>query len=124
MPADATPASGRGAGAARTPPDDATRNGFDVTDAVLNVRSSIRRLSEHHVIPAEVCDGEDPVRSTLHGRHTDITLLVPPPARRAMRNGFDVTDAVFNVRSSIRRLSEHHMIPAEVCDGQDPVSSK
>ena len=47
----------------------------------------------------------------------------PPGARHTPRNGFDITDAVFNVRSSIRRVSEHHMVPAEVCDGQDPVCS-
>ena len=52
--------------------NDAPRNGFDVTDAVFNVSSSIRRLFEHHMIPAEVCDGQDPVRSTLYGRDIEI----------------------------------------------------
>ena len=33
-------------------------------------------------------------------------------------NGLDVADAVYNARSSIRRVSEHHKVPAEVCDGQ------
>ena len=46
-----------------------------------------------------------------------------PGTENAPCNGFDVTDAVFNVRSSIRRVSEHHMVPAEVCDGQDSVRS-
>jgi hypothetical protein len=49
------------------------------------------------------------------------TTLPPPPGwpgpRHAPRNGYDVTDAVYNTRSSIRRVPEHHMVPAEVCDG-------
>ena len=63
--------SGAGARGARKR-NDAPRNGFDVTDAVFNVSSSIRRLFEHHMIPAEVCDGQDPVRSTLYGRDIEI----------------------------------------------------
>ena len=47
-----------------TPREGAPSNGFYVTDAVCNTRSSIGRVSEHHMIPAEVCDGQDPVRST------------------------------------------------------------
>ena len=66
VPADATLAR------ARRRRNDAPRNGFDVTDAVFNVRSSIRRLSEYHMIPAEVCDGQLPVRSTLYGRDIEI----------------------------------------------------
>ena len=66
MPADATLAPARGAR------NDAPRNGFDVTDAVFNVCSSIRRLPEHHMIPVEVCDGQDLVRSTLYGRDIEI----------------------------------------------------
>ena len=50
---------------------------FDVTDAVYNTRSSIRWLTEHHMVPAEVCDGQDPARSTLCGRDIDTTLLPP-----------------------------------------------
>ena len=76
------------------------------------------------MIPAEVCDGQDPVRSTLYGRDIEINNAPGGPEYgNAPCNGFDVTDAVFNVRSSIRRVSEHHMIPAEVCDGQDPIHS-
>ena len=52
----------------------APRNGFDVTDAVCNTRSTIRRVSEHHMVPAEVCDGQDSARSTLCGRDIDTTL--------------------------------------------------
>ena len=98
-------------------------NGFYVTDAVYNTRSSIGRVSEHHMVSAEVCDGQDPVRSTLCRRDVDITLPVPPGARNAPCNGFYVTDAVYNTRLSIRRVSEHHMVPDEVCDGQDPARS-
>ena len=29
------------------------------------------------MVPAEVCDGQDPVRSTYYGRDTDITLPAP-----------------------------------------------
>ena len=68
VPADATLARAAAPGTS----NDAPRNGFDVTDAVFNVRSSIRRLFEHHMIPAEVCDGQDPVRSTLYGRDIEI----------------------------------------------------
>ena len=81
----------------------APHNGFDVTDAVYNDRSSIRRVPEHHMVPAEVCDGQDPAGSMSCGREIDITL--PPPlaamahaARQAPRNGFDVIDAVYNAR--------------------------
>ena len=56
----------------------AQHNGFDVTDAVFNVRSSIRRVFEHHMIPAEVCDGQDPIHSTLYGRDIDITVTRHP----------------------------------------------
>jgi hypothetical protein len=55
-------------------------NGFDVTDAVYNARSSIRRVPEHHMVPAEVCDGQDPAGSTSCGRKIDITLPPPPAA--------------------------------------------
>ena len=55
----------------------APRNGLDVTDAVYNTRSSIRRVSEHHMVPAEVCDGQDPAGSTSWARDIDTTL--PPP---------------------------------------------
>ena len=55
----------------------APRNGLYVTDAVHNTRSSIKRVPEHPMIPAEVCDGQDPARSTSCGRDVDETL----PAR-------------------------------------------
>jgi len=56
-----------------TPP----RNGLYVTDAVYNTRSSIRRVPEHPMVPAEACDGQDPARSTSCGRDIDTTLLPP-----------------------------------------------
>ena len=64
------------------------RDGFDVTDAVYNTLSSIRRVPEHHMMPGEVCDGQDPARSTSYGRDTDIMLPVPPGPENAVRNGF------------------------------------
>ena len=62
---------------------------------------------------------------TEHGTGKGLPLPAPPPpgARCTPRNGFYVTDVVYNTRSSIRRVSEHHMLPAEVCDGQDSVRS-
>ena len=74
------------------------------------------------MVPAEVCDSQDPVRLTLYGRDTDIKL-VPPPARRALRNDFYVADTGFNVISSMRRVPEPHTLPSEVCNGQDPARS-
>ena len=67
------------------PDTHALRNGFDVTDAVYNTRSSIRRVSEHHMVPAEVCDGQDPAKSTSWGRDIDTTLRRPraPETRSA-----------------------------------------
>ena len=98
----------------------APRNGFDVTEAVYNVYSSIGRLSEHHMIPADVCDGQEPACSTFNGRRTDVTFTRCSPWPVALRNGFDVTEALYRVHSSIGRLPEHHMVPANVCDGQEP----
>jgi hypothetical protein len=49
----------------------APRNGFYVPDVVYNTRSSIRRVSEHRMVPANVFDGQDPARSTLYGRDID-----------------------------------------------------
>ena len=39
-------------------------DGFHCTEAVCNAHWSIRRLSEHRMVPSEVCDGQDPDRST------------------------------------------------------------
>ena len=52
----------------------APRNGLYVTDAAYNTRLSIRRVPEHHMVLAEVCDGQDPARSTSCGRDVDTTL--------------------------------------------------
>jgi hypothetical protein len=59
-------------------------------------------------------------------RNTDagsISRSAHPRTRRAPCNGFHCTEAVCNAHWSIRRLSEHRMVPAEVCDGQDPTRS-
>ena len=56
----------------------APRNGFDVTDVVYNTRSSIRRVSEHHIVSDEVCNGQDPARSTLYGRDLDKSIPGTP----------------------------------------------
>ena len=39
-------------------------NGFHCTEAVCNAHWSIRRLSEHRMMLTEVCNGQDPTRST------------------------------------------------------------
>jgi hypothetical protein len=49
---------------AGTGPESATRNGIHCTEAVCDARWSIRRLPEHHTVSCEVCDGQDPTRST------------------------------------------------------------
>ena len=74
------------------------------------------------MVPAEVYDDQEPVHSTLYGREIDITLPASHP-RNTLCNGFDVTDAACNVFSSIRRMYEHHMVPAGVYDGQEPAHS-
>ena len=59
-------------------------------------------------------------------RNTDagsISRSAHPRTRRAPCNGFHCTEAVCNAHRSIMRLSEHRMVPAEVCDGQDPTRS-
>jgi hypothetical protein len=52
-----------------------------------------------------------------------ISRTAHPPTRRAQRNGFDCPETVHYAHGSIRRLPEHRMVPAEVCDGQDPTRS-
>ena len=39
---------------------------------------SIGRLNEHHMVPENVCDAEDLVRSTSYGHGTDKTSRKPP----------------------------------------------
>ena len=46
---------------------------FAAMEAVQSLCSWIRRLCEHHTVPAEVCDGHEPPRSTSHGREIDLT---------------------------------------------------
>jgi hypothetical protein len=50
-----------------------SRNGLTVTDVGYNIHSSTNRLPEHRMVPAEVCDGQEQVRSTLDGREVDLT---------------------------------------------------
>jgi hypothetical protein len=66
------------------PPAAPPRNGLNVTDAVYNTRSSIRRVPEHPMVPAKVCDGQDPARSTSCRRDIDTTLL-PPRGQTRLR---------------------------------------
>ena len=54
------------------------------TDTTYDTRSSIRRLPEHHMVPAEECDGQDPTESTSCGRDID-TTLPPPPGSDTLR---------------------------------------
>ena len=70
---------------ARRRPDDDTQthvcNGFDVTDAIYNLHSSIWRPYEHHMIhvPSNVCDAHEPPHSTSYGRDIDITTAGHTP---------------------------------------------
>ena len=41
----------------------------------------------------------------------------------AVCNVFNHTGTVCDASLSIRRLYEHHMVPCDVCDGQDPTLS-
>ena len=51
--------------AARAP---GSRNGLTVTAVRYNISSSTRRLPEHHMVPAEVCDGQEQARETKRRR--------------------------------------------------------
>ena len=81
--------------------ENAPRNGFYVTDAAYNTRSSIRRVSEHHIVPAEVCDGQGPARSTSCGCDVGVTLRHPAPFPVMFNVFFYVTDVICNTRSDI-----------------------
>ena len=95
-----------------------SRNGSTVTDVRYHIRSSTNRLPEHRMVPAEVFDGQDQARSTSGGREVDLTTRRCACQRRS-RNGSTVTDVRYNIRSSTNGLPEHHMVPADVCDGQE-----
>jgi hypothetical protein len=95
-----------------------SRNGLTVTDVSYNIRSSTRRLPEHRMVPADVCDGQDQARSTSGGREVDLTTRRCACQRRS-RNGLTVTYVRYNIRSSTNGLPEHRMVPADVCDGQE-----
>ena len=61
----------------------ARRNGLSCTMLIHSIRSQIRRLPEHRMVPADVCDGQEQGRSTLDGREVDLTGLVDARARDA-----------------------------------------
>jgi hypothetical protein len=67
----------------RTPQTRARRNGLSCTMLIHSIRSPIRRLPEHRMVPADVCDGQEQGRSTLDGREVDPTGLVDARARDA-----------------------------------------
>ena len=71
------------------------------------------------MVPADVCDGQQQARSTSDSREIDLTGLVDGVCHRHSCNGLTVTDVRYNFRSSTRRLPEHRMVPADVCDGQE-----
>ena len=77
---------------------------------------SIGRLYEHHMVPENVCDASDLVRSTPYGRGTDRTSCKSPTPPRTVCNCFTVTQAMYIVVLSIGRLYEHYMVPENVCD--------
>ena len=70
------------------------------------------------MLPAEVCDGNEPPRSTSHRREFDLTRVLDAPMLRD-GNGLDVTDAAYTINSSIGRLYEHRGMSAEVSDAHD-----
>ena len=74
------------------------------------------------MVPADVCDGQEQARSTSDGREVDLTTRLYAH-QRSLRNGLNVTDVGYNIRSSTNRLPEHRMVPAEVCDGQEQARS-
>jgi hypothetical protein len=57
----------------RTPQTRARRNGLSCTMLIHSILSPIRRLHEHSMVPADVCDGQEQARSTLDGREADLT---------------------------------------------------
>ena len=73
------------------------------------------------MVPDEVCDSHEPPRSTSYGREIDLTTAGRPKLR--VCNGFDCTEVAYSLHSSIRRLHEHHLIPANVSDGHEPPRS-
>ena len=80
---------------------------------IHSIRSPIRRLPEHRMVPADVCDGQEQGRSTLDGREVDLTGLVDACAslpETLVGNGLTVTDFSNNICSSTRRLPEHRMV--------------
>jgi hypothetical protein len=96
----------------------AHRNGLSCTMLIHSIRSPIRRLPEHRMVPADVCDGQEQARSTSGGREVDLTTRRCVCQRRS-RNGSTVTDVRYNIHSSTNGLPEHRMVPADVCDGQE-----
>ena len=96
------------------------------TEAVCDARWSIRRLSEHHTVSWDVCAKTSHIQQSLRllrlHVHT-IMLSAGTGPESATRNGIHCTEAVCDARWSIRRLSEHHTVSCEVCDGQDPTRS-
>ena len=51
---------------------------FAAMEAVQSLHSWIRRLCEHHTVPAEVCVGHEPPRTTSYGREIDRTTARHP----------------------------------------------
>ena len=97
-------------------------NGLTVTEVRYNIRSSTRRLTEHLMVPPEVFGGQERVRSTKDGREVDRTTSQCACQRRS-RNGLAVTEVMYNIRSSTRRLPENNMVSIEVCDGREQARS-
>jgi hypothetical protein len=66
-----------------------------------------------------------PAQRNTEGGSISRSVPAPPTElRRALRNGFHYAHAECNAHWWIRRLpEEHRMVPAEVCDGQDPARS-
>ena len=77
-------------------------------------------LCAHHMVPADVCDAQDPVSRASGGPEIDETVAASPSVfvGRLERLGQRLRRCVVGqrARSSIGRLYEHHMVPYDVYD--------
>ena len=58
-----------------------SRRMIRVADVIHCVRSSLSRLSKHHMVPSDVCDAKQPVIGPSGGPEIDVTV-----ADRAFRS--------------------------------------
>jgi len=56
-----------------------SRRMIRVADVIHCVRSSLSRLSKHHMVPPDVCDAKQPVLGPSGGPEVDVTVAASPP---------------------------------------------